>query len=98
MNRVDTSRQLLHLAVDRRDLLLGVAQLGARQLGSGRRMAGVRRIGGGGGVLLLAEPEVLVDPAGQVPQMAVENGVLLIGDPLEQIAVVRDDEQRPWPR
>ena len=44
------------------------------------------------------QPQVFVDAAGQVPQPAVENRVLLVGDPLEQIAVVRDDDQGARPR
>ena len=44
------------------------------------------------------EPEVLLDPAGQVAQPAVaEQRHLAVADPLEQVAVVRDDDERAGP-
>ena len=44
------------------------------------------------------EPEVLLDPAGQVAQPAVaEQGDLAVADPLEEVAVVRDDDERAGP-
>src|SRR5699024_3481322 len=44
------------------------------------------------------QPEVLGHPAGQVPDAAVtEEGDLPVGEALEQVAVVADDEQRAGP-
>ncbi len=43
------------------------------------------------------QPQVLVDAAGQVPQPAVEDRVLLVGDPLDEVPVVRDDDQGAGP-
>ena len=43
------------------------------------------------------QPQVFVDATGQMPQPAVQNRVLLIGDPFEQVPVVRDDDQRAGP-
>ena len=43
------------------------------------------------------QPQVLVDAAGQVPQPAVEDRVLLVGDALEEVPVVRDDDQGARP-
>ena len=50
--------------------------------------------GGGGG----AEAEVLVDAAGQVAQAAVaEQRDLVVGDPLEEVPVVGDDDEGAGP-
>ena len=46
-------------------------------------------VGAGG-----AQLQVLVDATRQVPESAVHDGVLLIGHALDQVPVVRDDEQR----
>ena len=53
-------------------------------------VAGERLLGG-------PQPQVLVDAAGQVPQASVEHGELVIGDAFDQVAVVRDDQQRAGP-
>ena len=59
------------------------------------RGAGCRRPAGWRGG---AQLEVLVHPPGQVAQLAVtEQRDLAVGDPLEQVAVVGDDEQRAGP-
>ncbi len=42
----------------------------------------------------MAQPQVLVDPAGQVAQVTVEDRVLLVGDALQEVPVVADDEER----
>src|SRR6478736_2639557 len=45
-----------------------------------------------------AQPEVLLDAARQLAHLAVpEQGQLLVGHPLEQVAVVRDDDEGPGP-
>ena len=46
----------------------------------------------------LAKAEVLLDPARQVAQLPVtEQGELVVTHPLEQVAVVRDDDERAGP-
>src|SRR5262249_14712565 len=45
------------------------------------------------------EVEVLIDATGEVPDRAVARyGVHHVGDPLEEVAVVSDHDQRAWPR
>ena len=43
------------------------------------------------------DPQVLVDAPGQVAQVAVEDRILLVGDPFEQIAVVGDHDEGSGP-
>lgn len=43
------------------------------------------------------QPQVLVDPAGQVAQTTAEDAELLIGDALQEVPVVADDDQRAGP-
>ena len=62
---------------------------GRRTSARGRGSSGGRNVGG--------QPQVFVDAAGQVPQPAVEDRVLLIGDAFEQISVVGDDDQGARP-
>src|SRR5690606_41563986 len=38
--------------------------------------------------------EVLLNPSGQMPHLAIEHRVLQIGDALEQVPVMRDHDQR----
>src|SRR5271163_2470540 len=44
------------------------------------------------------ESQIFVDPTGQVSQSPIQDRVLLVSDPLQQVAVVRDDDQRAGPR
>ena len=41
--------------------------------------------------------QVLIHPTRQMPQPSAEERVLLVGDPLHQVAVVRDDDQGAGP-
>ncbi len=47
--------------------------------------------------LLVQKPEVLIDPAWAVAQLAVDDRILVVGHALHQVAVVRDEDQRPGP-
>ena len=40
---------------------------------------------------------ISVDAAGKMPHVAVDQGELIVGDALHQIAVVRDEQQCTWP-
>ena len=42
--------------------------------------------------------QVLLDPTGQMAERAVNDGVLLVGDALNQVPIVRHNQQRARPR
>src|SRR5690606_10153420 len=73
---VHLGAQPVEAALDRGDLLLGRAALGAGGPRRARRRVGGR--GGRAGLLLAAQAQVLLDPAGEVPQPPVEDRVLLV--------------------
>ena len=82
------------LTVDRGQFLLGGASLRRPTSLAARRASAWQppRL-----AVCAASLQVFVDAAGQMAQPAIENRVLLIGDPLEQVPVVRDDDQRARP-
>src|SRR5690606_31632234 len=93
MHRGDLLPRLLDAAAHRGELLLRVAQLRTAEAGRlRRRLTATRRLRGRR-IRRLAHLEVLVDAAGEVPEMPAEHRVLLIGDALEQVPVVADHEQ-----
>ena len=85
---------LAQLAVDRRDLLLHRTQFGAGQTVRRCRRLPLRDIPCCRGRCQL---QILVDATGQMPQPAVEDGVLLVGDALQQVPVVRYHDERAGP-
>src|ERR1700742_5022842 len=92
----DSIDEASELAVRRGKFLLGGATLRAGQcLRLGDMCSRSWLLGGRG---MGRQPQILVNAAGQMPQPAVEDRVLLVGDPLEQIPVVRDDNQGARPR
>src|SRR5699024_11635771 len=95
----DLPGELVQPALDRGELLLRRAQQCPGEPAPARRA--VSRGGLPGGPLTRAsrpiargcavvgpEPEVLRHPAGYVPEPTIEDRVLLVGDPLEQVPVV----------
>lgn len=80
----DPIRQLGQRPLDRGDLFLDGALFGALQIRCGSRLVLLHRCRRS----LFRQPKILLDAAGQVAQVSVENPVLLIGDALEQVAIV----------
>jgi 4-diphosphocytidyl-2-C-methyl-D-erythritol kinase len=93
---VDLVGQPRQAALDGGNLLLRLPQGGAAKA---HRGSPLRRGGGpGGGVhRRRAQPQVLLDAAREVAKAAIHDRVLLVGDALEEVPVVRDHDQRARP-
>ena len=99
--------ELLHPALGGTELLLRGMRLRSRErrgriAPAARRRRPRRLIAGGGlgGGPLLAlgtQREVLLDPARHMSHLPVEHRVLGVGDPLEQVPVMGDHDQRTGP-
>ena len=91
---LELSTYRAHLAFDRRALLLEVAQLALQ--GNGRigastcpRRARLPRLRSPSALDLL---EIAIHSTGHVDKLAIDEGVLVVGDAFDQIAIVAHDE------